>query len=157
MIKITGAFIIIITSVAIGCMLSCNLKKRIENINAIADLSEHISAGISLYKMPFDEIYAQIRIKHLLDCDFNKHIHEGLYTACRKTGLLTGEEESDIIKSFEERIRTDSSDEIIRICDYTSQKLRMLSDKLRQDSADKTRLYKMVSFVAGVSAVIILI
>lgn len=157
MIRILGAIIVIISSVTVGYMFTVNLKKRINNVQFLADIIDFISSEIEIYRMPVNDIFEKINQNSLSNSDITLHIDNGLYAACKKSGLLSEAKEDKIIIDFERKLYSDSVDDIVKNCSYTSQKLRNLSDKLSAESTEKFRLYRTISIVAGASAVIILI
>lgn len=156
MIKITGAVIIIAVSLCLGFSLSDSIKKRISAIGSLAGFVDYVSNNIMLYKTPLEEIYAAVSDEFLIKSGFKDRLDAGVYTAAMEAGLITGDEEKEIIKEFSEKIGGGVAEDMVKLCTYTSSRLRAIGETLHRDYPDKRRVYHTVSFLVGASAVIIL-
>lgn len=157
MIKLLGAIIIIASSFGIGHILSESVSKRVTSISLLVDFIEFVSVNITMYKTPLDEIYRSVNNTELLKNGFSKNLHQGVFFAAKKSGMLYGDEECELIKTYEEKIGTASVAEAEKICLYTVSRLKSIEERLRNELPDKWRVYNTVSILAGASAVIIMI
>lgn len=157
MLKIAGAIIVIAASFGIGRLLGDNIKHRVASVSHLAELVDYISVNISLYKLPLGDIYNSITDEYLHNCGFVSLLDRGIYDAALRSGLLTGDEECEIIKTFGEKIGTGTAEDMEKLCSFTSSRLRNIEEQLRRDLPEKRKVYNTISFLAGASAVIILI
>ncbi len=157
MVKVIGSVIIIILSFMLSFIYSENMRKRVCSIAVLAELVEYIMIEIQMFKKPLEEIYEGYGKRSSEYIDFFQGLGDGIYSAAEKNGLLTGDEEREIIRLFDEKIGHGSADEMVNLCDFTSKKLRKLEEKLKCDLPEKQKVYRTVFVLAGVSAVIVLI
>ncbi len=157
MLKILGAMVILFASFLLGALLSDGIKKRIESLELLAKFAEYISDNISMYKTPLAEIYSEIKDESLVKSGFANKLSSGVYAAAMSSGLISGDEEREIIRDFDEKIGNGTAEDMVKLCSYTASRLRSIADTLSRDYPDKKRVYRTVSFMAGASAVIILL
>ncbi len=157
MFKIIGAAVIMAASAGLGFSMSENLKRRITAVNSLVGFVEFISSDIMLFRTPLDTIYESVSDEFLIKSGFRDRLGSGVYTAAWESGLLMGNEEREIIKDFSDKIGGGSVDDMVKLCTYTSSRLKSVSDRLNRDLPDKRRVYHTVSILTGASAVIILL
>ncbi len=157
MLKIVGAISVILASLGTGIIITDSIKKRIASVNALASFIEFISLNIMLYKTPLEEIYSLITDEYLKESGFISALNRGIYHAAYECGLLSGDEEREIIKNFSEKIGAGTAEEMVKLCTFAVSRLHSIEEKLHREYPDKKRVYHTVSLLAGASAVIILI
>jgi len=157
LLKILGAVIIISSSLGVGYLLNDNMKKRLEGIITLAEFVDYISMNISLYKTPLDDIFRSYSGNYHKKCNFAEKLQGGIYFAAKESGLLLGDDEREVMRSFSEKIGTGTVEESVKLCSYTSSRLRTIEEHLRHDLPDKQRVYRTISLLAGASAVIMMI
>lgn len=155
--KIIGAVIVIAASAGAGYLMCEGMRERLRAVCALSGFVELVSLNIELYKTPLDEIYALVSDRYLQKCSFTERLDSGVYNAALLSGLLRGEEEKEIIRAFGDRIGSGNAEDMVRLCTYTDKRLKSIEEKLRRELPDKQRVYRTISFLAGVSAVIMLI
>ena len=159
MIKVIGSLIIICVSLFIGYSLSDMIKNRIANISALSDFIEYISEQVSMYKLTLEDIYISVSNERLKSSGFLSNLKSNrgnIYEAAMGSGILLGDEEREIIKSFSDRIGSGTAEDVTAQCLFTSRKLKNIKDKLSSELPDKKRIYNTVSFLVGASAIILL-
>lgn len=152
-----GAVIVIAASAGAGYLMCEGMRERLRAICALSGFVELVSLNIELYKTPLEEIYALVKDQYLHRCCFTERLNSGVYQAALSSGLLRGEEEKEIIRAFGDKIGTGNAEDMVRLCTYTDKRLKNIEEKLRRELPDKQRVYRTISFLAGVSAVIMLI
>jgi len=160
MLKMFGAVVIIVASIGMGRLLGNSLKRRIDNISAMTDFIDYISSQVTLFKAPLDEIYSSFSSDNMQITYFVsalKNNDNSIYDSASSCGLLYGEEEKEIIRSFSDKIRTGAAEDLIKLCSFTVERLKKLEERLCNDLPDKRRIYSTVSILAGASTVILLI
>lgn len=157
MVKILGAVAVIFASLGTGIILTDSIKKRITAISSLTSFIEFISMNIMLYKTPLEEIYSSVSDTYLKESGFLSNLEKGVYLAAYECGLLSGDEEKEIIKNFSDKLGSGTAEDMAKLCSFTASRLHNLEEKLHREYPDKKRVYHTVSLIAGASAVIILI
>lgn len=157
MLRLAGALIIVLSSLGLGRFLGDTLGRRIRDIEALAELADFISLQIATYKAPLAEIFAKCDTKYLGSRGFTNRLRDDVYKAALESGMLSGDEERQIMLEFSDKLGSGTSENMVKLCAYTSARLRAVSEKLKADLPEKRRVYRAVSALAGVSVVIMLI
>ena len=157
MLRFAGAAIIILSSLGIGFILGESVRRRIRDIEALADFADFVSSEIAVYKTPLPEIFAKCGNGYLAKSGFASGLDGGVYSAAATAGMLAGDEERQIICDFSAKIGTGGAEDMVKLCAYTAARLRTVSEQLKKDLPEKRKIYRAVSALAGVSVVIMLI
>lgn len=157
MLKFAGAMIVILASLGVGYFLGESIRRRIRDIDALADFADFVSSEIAVYKTPLPEIFAKCDDRYLGETGFAGGLGGGVYTAAADSGMLAGDEERQIIRDFSAKIGSGGAEDMVKLCAYTASRLRTISERLKKDLPEKRKIYRAVSALAGVSVVIMLI
>ena len=70
MLKFAGAMIVILSSLGVGYFLGESIRRRIRDIDALADFADFVSSEIAVYKTPLPEIFAKCDDRYLAETGF---------------------------------------------------------------------------------------
>ena len=155
--ELIGSAFIVISSIMIGFILSDNLTIRYKNIKALISLVDHIRINIQMFRTPLESIFSSFENDYLKSKSFFNYLNKGIYFASEEAGIITCSEEKEIIKDFSDKIGTGNAEEMEKLCEYTLFKLREIEKEIHNDYPHKQRIYRIISFLAGLSLIIIII
>lgn len=157
MFKIIGSVIVIASSFCTGYFFSENMKNRLRAVKELHEFINYISVNIEMYNTPLSDVYETFKSDYLYKCGFIDKLHMGIYTAAKECGLLMGDEENEIIYSFDEKIGRGNTEDMVKLCSYSVSKLKNIADKIACELPEKRRVYRTISLLVGISTVIILL
>lgn len=155
--KITGAIIILIISAVVGYLLSESLKTRLNNLSEVISFIDYIGTNIKMFRTPLNDIYKNYHSEYFIKKGVDFSQGNTLYTEAINAGILSGKEEKEILKNFCDKIGNGTVDEMEKLCLYTNHEFSNIKEKLQKDFPEKQKVYKAISFLAGISVVIIII
>ena len=114
--KFSGAMIVIMASLGVGYFLGESIRRRIRDIDALADFADFVSSEIAVYKTPLPEIFAKCDDRYLAETGFTGGLGGGVYTAAADSGMLAGDEERQIIRDFSAKIGSGGAEDMVKLC-----------------------------------------
>lgn len=171
LIKIAGAFLVIVSCSGFGFLKALELNKRIVALQNIRKMFVHLRGEISYAKNPFMEAFFNMKDKQnkelSLFCDYmykqintydGKSFHEKWSTGIDKYVSKTGLVSEDIInlKKMGEQLGYLDYNMQLATIDLEMENLENKINTLREESLQKKKVYQCVGVFFGLMLTIIL-
>lgn len=168
LIKLTGAFLLIASSTAMGFMISRKLSIRVRFLQQYLQFVSYIETEIryahrvlseivSGYKneTEFNNFLTQLRENLKLKPDFSAVWQEAVHKIPNSYGLLT--QDKEIINTLGKELGTTDVEGQIALCDLNKGLVSALLEGAKEEKQRKSKLYFMLSSSFGLCAAIVLL
>ena len=157
-IKLLGGALIVLACVFFGREATFYEKIKLGESEAFLNLIRHIKNEISLYRTPIPKIISSYASKELYDCGFLQNFDISWNGALKASleKLHIDEDVKKLLFDFGKELGGPSTDEQINSCEYYAEKLSDMVEVMKSELPVKQKMYRSLSAVLGIIAVIIL-
>lgn len=149
-IKVIGVFLLVFCTTLVGVGLSKGFKNRLRDITWYSTALECISGRIAYTNQELGGI-----LSALAGSDNYYEIEAPFKVTLKKT-CLKKEDEELILEYFSNAGMSDSESERRR-CKYYQKELETIRQRLQNETAEKSKLYRLLGFFTGLAVAIIII
>lgn len=162
--KEMGLLLVFISSTALGYVRAYLYKDKERELSAFLEFICFIRAEVSSYLTPQNKIYEKFNNATLEKNGFLsslRHFLEqgspcALSDALKYSELKIDGETRELLLSFANDFGTRSSEEECQRCDRTIKLLEEKHTKIKEETAEKTRLYRSMGSMVGIGLVLLL-
>jgi len=156
MYKYFGMAIIFISLVYAGQYKTYTYRQRHRQLGEFTALTDHIATRIKLYSLRLDEIYASCPDDGSGFADRLKS-GQSFTDALDEVKLYIEADEFEVLREFGTGLGRSGLEEQLRLCEYTSERLKKAYDSCSGELAKKIKLANSLSLLAALMAMILLI
>ena len=159
LVNVLGGALIFLTSVFVGEEARSYERIKLKESEAFLNLVRHIRNEIACYKTPLPKIISSYSNKELLECGFLENFDiswNDAVMACSDR-LHIDDDVKRILIKFGEELGGSYKDEQISCCDYYADVLSKNVAHMKEELPSKLKIYRSLSAILGILAVIILI
>ena len=149
MVKIIGAALILFCCTWTAHEYRTGLKKGISHLEVFVNLIDHIRIQIDYFSIPLPQIlneYEKIALKS-----------SGEILLSLKEDALLSNDEKKILTELFLHLGDGYKDEQIKLCSYANEQLKRYLEKRTREYPEKVKVNNSLCFLAGASAILILI
>lgn len=157
-VKLLCAGVIVVACSAIGIRLSNSLAMRVRSLGGFLSATDKIENSISTVRMPLEEIYAdlsktkgkmgQFFLKITPGCDWKKHLE--IFPE------LTAQDKM-IIVNMSEKLGEFESERQLKELEFAKNSLEEALSGAKTDMTSNSKVYRSMSFFAGIVIAILLV
>lgn len=157
-IKLTGAAVVIISSVFYGLCKVKEVRSSIRNMSAFFDLIKYIKDNIEHFVKPVPSILNSYSHHYLEEIGFLREAREnGIYRAWKNIETGFSEECREVLHEFFSALGRGYLEDELNRCEYTLKRLGSILESEKNSSKSKEKIYKTIPLMLAVSVVLILV
>jgi len=157
MMRYIGIVLVFVSLVYAGRYKAYTYRQRQKQLYSFAELTGYITSRIEFYNERLDEIYADCP-----DCGIGGFITQlrngkDFTSALEGMELYINADEKNVLSEFGSGLGKSLREEQLRLCAYTSERLKSSCDKCTAELPKQVKLAETLSLLAAFMAVILLI